>query len=471
MARLPGREISLYAARMQSDTIAAIATPPGEGGLAVIRISGPRALEVADRVFRPAGKRSCLPSAAPSHTLHYGHVHRRGEIVDEVLLAVMRKPRTYTREDVVEISCHGGMLVARLVLQSVLEAGARLAQPGEFTRRAFLNGRLDLTQAEAVADLIAARTERALAAAREQLAGSLSRRLQQLRDDLMLALAHVEAQLDFPEEDIAPDTREGILQRLEAGLQLVASLLRTAEEGRILRQGIRVAIVGRPNVGKSSLLNLLLGHDRAIVSPRPGTTRDTIEETANIRGIPVILVDTAGVREAGDEIEQEGIRRSHSAVATADLLLHVFDRSEPWTPEDQQLWEAFASRRRLLVLNKADLPSRLVLPASDAPRVELSCRTGEGLETLKDALENLIWSGRPSDHTAPEALINARHQEALLRAQAALEHAVCALREAVPLDLVAVDLRAATDAVGEIVGQTATEDLLDIIFSRFCIGK
>lgn len=456
---------------MQNDTIAAIATPPGEGGLAVIRISGPDALGVADRVFQPAGTRSCKPSAAPSHTLHYGHVHRQGQIIDEVLLAVMRRPRTYTREDVVEISCHGGLLVARLVLQSVLEAGARLAQPGEFTRRAFLNGRLDLTQAEAVADLIAARTERALAAAREQLAGSLSRRLNRLRDDLMLALAHVEAQLDFPEEDIAPDTRDGIRQRLESGRALVSELLRTAEEGRILRHGIRVAIVGRPNVGKSSLLNLLLGQDRAIVSPRPGTTRDTIEETVNIRGLPVILVDTAGVREAQDEIEVEGIRRSHSAVATADLLFHVFDRSEPWTSEDQRLWEEFAPRRRLLVLNKADLPPRLVLPACDAPHVEISCRTGEGLEALKDALENLVWAGRPRGEAAPEALINARHQQILLRARTALDHAVQALHESVPLDLVAVDLRAATEAVGEIVGQTATEDLLDIIFSRFCIGK
>lgn len=456
---------------MTEDTIAAIATPLGEGGLAVIRISGPDALAIADHVFEPASQRACKPSQVPSHTLHYGYVRRESERIDEVMLAVMRRPRSYTREDVVEISCHGGLLVARLVLQAVLEAGARPAQPGEFTRRAFLNGRLDLTQAEAVADLIAARTERALAAAREQLAGALSRRLHQLRDDLMLALAHLEAQLDFPEEDIHPDTREGILARLEQGRKLVEDLLRTADEGRILRHGIRAAIVGRPNVGKSSLLNLMLGHDRAIVSPRPGTTRDTIEEIANIRGIPVVLVDTAGVREAGDEIEQEGIRRSHQAVATADLLLHVFDRSEPWTPEDQHLWDQFAHRKRILVLNKADLPPRLLLPQSAEPRVEISCRTGKGLESLKTTLETVIWSGNRPSRDGAEACINARHQAALLRARQALIHALAALRSATPLDLVAVDLRAATDAVGEIVGQTATEDLLDLIFSRFCIGK
>jgi len=456
---------------MSEDTIAAIATPPGEGGLAVIRISGPDALAIADRVFQPAGARARKPSEAPTHTLHYGFIHRNGRRIDEVLLAVMRRPRTYTREDVVEISCHGGLLVARLVLQAVLEQGARPAQPGEFTRRAFLNGRLDLTQAEAVADLIAARTERALAAAREQLEGALSRKLQRLRDDLMLALAHVEAQLDFPEEDIAPDTREGILNRLRAGLTLVEDLLRSAEEGRILRQGIRTAIVGRPNVGKSSLLNLLLGQDRAIVSARPGTTRDTIEETVNIRGLPVVLVDTAGVREAGDEIEQEGIRRSHRAVETADLLLHVFDRSEPWTAEDQRLWEQFRHRKRLLVLNKADLPARLTLPETDEPRVEISCRTGQGLDQLKEKVEQLILSGPSRPGEAPDACINARHQAILLRARSSLEHAIGALESRLPLDLVSVDLRAATDAVGEIVGQTATEDLLDIIFSRFCIGK
>src|ERR1051325_355834 len=268
---------------MFDDTIAAIATPLGEGGLALIRISGEKALLVGDKSFVPVGMNSRKPSEATTHTIHYGKVLRAGKQVDEVLCAVMRAPRTYTREDVVEITCHGGILSAKTVLDTVLENGARLAEPGEFTKRAFLNGRLALTQAEAVADLIHSRTELALAAANEQLAGKLSQRINQLRDEMVRTLAHIEAHIDFPDEDIAPDTKEKLVSRLEHGVAFMDELLRTADEGQILRRGIRAAIVGRPNAGKSSLLNQLLGHDRAIVSPIPGTTRDTIEETAGLR--------------------------------------------------------------------------------------------------------------------------------------------------------------------------------------------
>ena len=298
-----------------TDTIAAVATPLGEGGLAVLRVSGPEALAVADKVFVPVGKSSQKPSAATSHTIHYGRVERDGRFVDEVLMAVLRAPRTFTREDTVEISCHGGLLPAKLVLDALLAAGARLAGPGEFTQRAFLNGRIDLAQAEAVADVIHARTELALTAAGEQLAGKLSQRINQLRDDLMRTLAHVEAHIDFPDEDIAPDTRDLLIERLHRAVGFMDELLRTANEGQILRRGIRAAIIGRPNAGKSSLLNQLLGHDRAIVSPIAGTTRDTIEETANVRGIPVVFVDTAGLRDSRDAIEIEGIRRTRAMVA------------------------------------------------------------------------------------------------------------------------------------------------------------
>ena len=481
---------------MFDDTIAAIATPVGEGGLAVIRISGPQTLAVADRSFVPVGKRSLKPSNATTHTIHYGHVVRAGCTVDEVLLAVMRAPRTYTCEDVVEITCHGGILPAKLVLDTVLENGARLALPGEFTRRAFLNGRIDLTQVEAVADLIHSRTELALSAANEQLAGKLSQRINQLRDDLMSTLAHLEAHIDFPDEDIAPDTREELLSRLERGVAFMDELLRTANEGQILRRGIRAAIVGRPNAGKSSLLNQLLGHDRAIVSPIPGTTRDTIEETANVRGLPIVFIDTAGLREARDEIEAEGIRRSHATLAKAEFILHVLDASEPLTAADEKYLAEFAGKKRILVRNKIDLPCKLVLPltrpsdtlspasgeegwgegtagpakASTTAVVDVCCLTGQGMEALKDAIKELVWSGEIKAEML-QVMINSRHQEALNRAREAAARAVEALRAEASLELVALDLHIAVNAVGEVVGKTATEDLLDLIFSQFCIGK
>jgi tRNA modification GTPase len=469
------------------DTIAAIATPIGEGGLAVIRISGPQALAVADKCFEPAGKHSLKPSAAQTHTIQYGRVVRDGNTVDEVLVAVMRAPRTFTREDAVEITCHGGILPAKMVLDTVLENGARLAGPGEFTRRAFLNGRIDLAQAEAVADLIHSRTELALRAANEQLAGKLSERINELRDEMMKTLAHVEAHIDFPEEDIAPDTKDQLIARLEHGLAFMDELLRTANEGQILRRGIRAAIIGRPNAGKSSLLNQLLGHDRAIVSPIPGTTRDTIEETANIRGLPVVFIDTAGLREARDEIEVEGIRRSRESLRNAEFILHVLDVSEPITEPDKNYLAEFAGKKRILILNKVDLPRRLQLPEmvgsdvpiaprrarSDAPClpiVDVCCLSGKGIEPLKNAIKELIWCGEIKTEML-QVMINSRHQDALNRARIATQRTAAALRANESLEFAAMDLRIAVNAVGEIVGKTTTEDLLDMIFSQFCIGK
>lgn len=456
---------------MLDDTIAAIATPLGEGGLAIIRLSGPQALAVADRCFKTAGEASPMPSAAATHTLHFGHVVRDGQNVDEALLSVMRAPRTFTREDVVEITCHGGILAAKMVLDTVLTGGARLAEPGEFTRRAFLNGRIDLAQAEAVADLIHSRTDLALRAANEQLAGKLSRRINELRRQMVETLAHVEAHIDFPEEDIAPDTRGQLVARLDQGVAVMQELLDTAHEGQILRRGIRAAIIGRPNAGKSSLLNQLLGRDRAIVSAIPGTTRDTIEETANIRGLPVIFIDTAGLREARDEIEAEGVRRSRQSFQQAEFILHVFDMSEPLTAADENYLAEFAGKKRILVRNKVDLPARLKLPDGlNAPVVDVCCLTGQGIEPLKDAIKELVWSGEIKAEML-EVMINSRHQDALIRTRTAALRAVEALRADQPLELVALDLRIAVNAVGEIVGQTTTEDLLDLIFSQFCLGK
>ena len=462
------------------DTIAAIATPLGEGGLAVVRISGAQALAIADKCFRPIGKNSSKSSAAPTHTIQFGKIVRGEDVIDEVLLAILRAPRTFTREDTVEISCHGGLLPAKLVLDTLLANGARLAEPGEFTKRAFLNGRIDLAQAEAVADLIHSRTELALAAANEQLAGKLSQRINRLRDDLMHTLAHVEAHIDFPDEDIAPDTKQKLLRRLEDGVAFMDELLNTANEGQILRRGIRAAIIGRPNAGKSSLLNQLLGRDRAIVSHIPGTTRDTIEETANIRGLPVVFIDTAGLRESHDEIEREGIRRSRESLAQAELILHVLDASELLTEADKNYLAEFAGKKRILVRNKIDLPLRLELPAElpvdrqpsaiTPSLVDVCCLTGRGIESLKDSIKNMVWSGEIKAEMLQVA-INSRHQDALNRARAATRQATDALSSEATLELVAMDLRIAANAVGEIVGKTTTEDLLDSIFSTFCIGK
>ena len=357
----------------------------------------------------------------------------------------------------------------------------------EFTRRAFLHGRIDLAQAEAVADLIHSRTKLALAAANEQLAGKLSQRINRLRDELMHTLAHVEAHIDFPDEDISPATREQLLKRLENGVKFMDELLRTADEGQILRRGIRAAIVGRPNAGKSSLLNQLLGHDRAIVSAIPGTTRDTIEETANVRGLPVVFIDTAGLREARDEIEQEGVRRSRESFQRAEFILHVFDGSEPLTAADKDYLAEFAGKKRILVRNKMDLPVKLELPegragsplpadgAHGATRpvenvVDVCCLSGQGIEALKDAIKELVWSGEIKAGML-QVMINSRHQDALNRARAAAVRTVDALRGNATLELVALDLRMAVNAVGEIVGKTATEDLLDSVFRAFCIGK
>jgi tRNA modification GTPase len=448
---------------MLDDTIAAIATPLGEGGLAVVRLSGPNALGIADKCFQG----SVMPSEAATHTLHYGTIERSGKKVDEVMVAVMRGPRTYTKEDVVEISCHGGVLPAKLVLDTLLESGARLAQPGEFTKRAFLNGRIDLAQAEAVIDLIYARTELALDAANEQLAGKLSQQINRLRDEMMLPLAHVEAHIDFPDEDISPDTKEQLIAKLQHGVEFMDELLATADEGQLLRRGIRAAIIGRPNAGKSSLLNQLLGHDRAIVSPVPGTTRDTIEETANIRGIPVVFVDTAGLRDAGDEIEEEGIRRSRASLAKAELVLHVLDGSEALSPLDVKFLNESAGKKRVLVRNKADLPIRLELKE---PVMDISCVTGKGLEPLKDRIKEMAWSGEIKSEML-QVMINSRHQDALKRARAATTMSIEGLKKDQELELVAMELRIAVNAIGEIVGRTSTEDLLDSIFSQFCIGK
>ena len=451
------------------DTIAAIATPPGEGGIAVIRVSGPEAIANVQAIFVSLRKANSTLSSATTHSVHYGHIVQNYRTIDEVLVSVLKAPRTFTAEDTIEISCHGGALITRLVLEAVLTTGVRLAEPGEFTRRAFLNGRIDLTQAEAVADLIHARTELAAQAAQRQLAGSLSREIHRLRDDLMIVLAHVEAHIDFPDEDISPDTQIQLLLRIRRGRELAERLLRTAREGEILRNGIRAAILGRPNAGKSSLLNELIGRDRAIVSPIAGTTRDTIEATANVRGFPVIFIDTAGLRTSDDLVEREGIRRSESAAREAELVLWVLDASQEFSDEDEKRLRTLTSKPTILVLNKSDLNRRCVFPQGMLA-IEVSCATGQGMDALKDAIRDQVGSGRLTGELM-DVTINARHQNALRRGDEFLSLAEGGLETGLSIELIAIELKSAVGAIGEIVGKTSTEDLLDVIFSQFCLGK
>ncbi|MGI8587541.1 MAG: tRNA uridine-5-carboxymethylaminomethyl(34) synthesis GTPase MnmE [Chloroflexia bacterium] len=468
---------------MYDDTIAAIATPPGIGGIGTIRLSGPQALPILRRIFVRASGRRLREDRPPSaHHLLYGHVvdPETGERVDEVLAAYMPAPHSYTREDVVEIDSHGGPVPLQRILGLCLRAGARPAGPGEFTLRAFLHGRLDLAQAEAVLDVINSRTGASLRAAVAQLEGRLSGRVLELRGRLLRVLAHLEAEIDFPEDDVPPSAITPMLGPL---LDEIRALLADAESGRLIRQGVLTALIGRPNAGKSSLLNALLRADRAIVTPIPGTTRDTLEETASLGGIAFVLVDTAGIAETADVVEQLGIARSKAAAGRADLVLLVLDASQPLTSEDEAALHALLAeadgdgiRERLLaVLNKSDLPQQVspeavarLLP--DVPLVHTSAEAAAGTIALEQAMIARVMSGRSAASDAP-LVTNVRHRDALLRAAAYIEAAGTASAAATPAAFVAVDIRAALNALGEITGETVGEDLLDVIFREFCIGK
>lgn len=454
------------------DTIVAISTPVGEGGIGIVRLSGPQALPILRRIFRPGArgrKRVCARLA--SHRLYYGHIvdPESGEVCDEVLVSYMRGPRTYTRQDVVEINCHGGIVPLRCVLALALRQGARLAQPGEFTLRAFLNGRIDLAQAEAVLDTVQAKTEAALRVAMRQLNGKLSAQVGGVRQRLLEVLSYLEASIDFAEEDI-PEREIGpdLAQAEEALRELAAE----AERGLIYRQGARAAIVGRPNVGKSSLLNALLRADRAIVTPIPGTTRDTLEETVNLRGIPLCLVDTAGITTSEDPVERLGIARSRAALQGADLALMVVDTSEPLRSEDHEIAALIGDKPAILVANKSDLPRRAELEGflPGVRRVTVSALTGEGLPALEEAIAELILAGQVYVSDVP-LVSNPRHQEILRRALEHVRGARTSYTEGLPADFVSIDVRAAVEALGEITGESVTEDLLETIFQRFCIGK
>ena len=497
------------------DTICAIATPVGEGGIGIVRVSGAHAIDVAAHVVRPRSRQPL--QQLESHRLYLSDVlyaesplppgEGQASAIDEALVVVMRKPRSYTGEDVVEIQTHGGAWILQATCHGLIRHGARLAQPGEFTKRAFLNGRLDLTQAEAVLDTIQATTSRGLQAAQSLLRGSLSKEIDAFRERLIRVLAHVEAGMDFAEEDITFIQAAEVQQALTDTQVAVERLIASYEEGRLIREGIKVAIIGRPNVGKSSLLNALLKLDRAIVSDQPGTTRDVIDESLNVRGIPLRLLDTAGLRQTKDRIEGEGIRRTEDAIAEADVLLLVLDGAEGITDEDRAVFDTYGSQRHLLVMNKMDLPesqsfdvrsfslpSESPLPPGEGQGegpdplsplwerarvrgkeetpafVKVSAKTGEGLDQLTSVIQSICL--KEGLEATPSVLVTRlRHKASLEQAHCSIEEAMRSLERKESGECVALDIRAALDALGEITGAVSTEDILDRIFQDFCVGK
>ncbi len=459
---------------IQADTIAAIATPPGTGGIGIIRASGPDAERIGRALFRPRN----APVAFRSHRLYHGDIlcPSTGRILDEVLVAFLRAPHSFSGEDTLEIHCHGGPLICEEVLQAVLRAGARPAGPGEFTRRAFLNGRIDLTQAEAVQEMISARTTRGLDLAIGHLGGGLSRAIGELRSSVLDILTLLEAEIDFQEEDeIDAAPREGLLDQLRGITARIEELTASYGEGRIVRDGAKVVITGKANVGKSSLFNRLLGERRAIVTPHAGTTRDFIEESVNIRGIPVRFVDTAGIRESQDPIEREGIDLVWQQAAAADVVVIVLDGSSPFTAEDRSIVEANRGRNLVVAINKCDLTRVLdggSLPDELSGRelLPISAKTGEGLDALRRAVHDAITRSAGECHS-DTVLTNLRHRLALERAHTSLRTAEQGLSGGLSPEFVAFDLREALGTLGEVTGQTVTEEVLDRIFSTFCIGK
>jgi tRNA modification GTPase len=456
----------------QVDTIAAIATPLGIGGIGVVRVSGPATLTMVQRVFVRQNGIPC--TSLKSHRVYHGFVvDGMGERVDEVLLCLMRRPHSYTREDVAEISCHGGVMTTQRVLETVLAQGARVAAPGEFTKRAFLNGRLDLTQAEAVIDVINARTLASHRAALQQLEGSLSRHLRALREQLLQVSVYLEAGIDFPEEDLELVPVAELIDRLAATGTQLTCLLETFTRGRVVREGLATAIVGRPNVGKSSVLNALLGRDRAIVSPHPGTTRDTIEDALDIAGVLLRVIDTAGIRATVDPLEQEGVRRAREAIARAECLLLVFDGSTPLTADDYLVLAETVAKPRVLIRNKCDLSScwtPAALGASDAPCLDVSALRGEGFVALEEALVQQALGDRALGHDEV-LLTRERHRHSLAVAWRNVQAAAQGLRQGVPLEFVAFDVTEALQQIAEVLGESCAGEVLDRIFSSFCVGK
>ncbi|WP_270789694.1 tRNA uridine-5-carboxymethylaminomethyl(34) synthesis GTPase MnmE [Enterococcus diestrammenae] len=457
------------------DTIAAISTPPGEGAISIVRLSGDEALAIADRMYHSGSK--CLLEV-PSHTIHYGHIldPATSQLIDEVMVTVLKAPKTFTREDIVEINCHGGMVVTNQILQLALRQGARLAEPGEFTKRAFLNGRVDLSQAEAVMDLIRAKTDKAMNLALNQLDGNLSHLIRSLRQEILETLAQVEVNIDYPEyDDVEELTTRLLLEKAHQVQGQIDQLLLTAQQGKILREGLSTAIIGRPNVGKSSLLNYLLDEEKAIVTEIAGTTRDVIEEYVNVRGVPLKLIDTAGIRDTEDVVEKIGVERSKKALAEADLILLVLNQSEALTAADRELLRLTADDKRIILLNKTDLPAQLNLDSEaellgDSPLFAISVLEKAGLDQLEKAIADLFFAGGTGDKDA-SYVSNTRHIALLEKAGQALGEVIVGIEAGMPVDLVQIDMTRCWDFLGEIVGDSVQDELITQLFSQFCLGK
>ncbi|TLS35134.1 tRNA uridine-5-carboxymethylaminomethyl(34) synthesis GTPase MnmE [Pseudalkalibacillus caeni] len=459
---------------MEHDTIAAISTPMGEGAIAIVRLSGDEAIKIADQLYR--GKKKALKEV-DSHTINYGHLidPETNEVAEEVMVSVMKAPHTFTKEDIVEINCHGGLVSVNRVLQLVLRAGGRLAEPGEFTKRAFLNGRIDLSQAEAVIDLIRAKTDRAMNVALNQMEGRLSKLISTLRQELLETVAHVEVNIDYPEYDAEEMTHDLLLNKMKDVHHHIERILTTAKQGKILREGLSTVIVGRPNVGKSSLLNSLVHENKAIVTDVPGTTRDVIEEYVNVRGVPLRLVDTAGIRETEDIVERIGVERSRKVLKEADLILLVLNYSDELTHEDEQLFEAVKGMDVIVIVNKTDLPEKIDMDrvkeiAQEHPVVTTSLLKEEGVDQLEESISQLFFRGslEAQDMTY---VSNSRHIALLEQSKSTLEDAVSAIESGLPVDMAQIDITRTWELLGEIIGDTVSESLIDQLFSQFCLGK
>ncbi|MBN1664193.1 MAG: tRNA uridine-5-carboxymethylaminomethyl(34) synthesis GTPase MnmE [Deltaproteobacteria bacterium] len=462
---------------IMEDTIAAIATPLGAGGVGIIRVSGPKAGDIARRLFKPSRGELCFKS----HHLYHGHIlaPATGAVLDEVLVAFMKKPHSYTGDDTLEINCHGGLLILENVLGEVVKAGARIAMPGEFTKRAFLNNRMDLSQAEAVADIITAKTEEGLFMALSQMKGALRDQMESFQGILIDILALLEVSIDFSEEETDAQPPAHVLAEIEKIIARLTSLLATYDQGRLYRQGVHCVITGKPNVGKSSLLNRLLGEKRAIVTPIPGTTRDFIEEAVNINGVPIKLIDTAGIREPENVIEETGIGMVWDKLATADVVIIILDGSRPLTPEDDRILAGNKNRKSLVVINKADLPQKIgtddlksLLPDINIPPLNISAKYGDGIPELKDRIYGLVMNHQDADERRTGVMLaNIRHKTAIEQACGHLERAKENILGKKSPEFAAFDVREALTSLGAIVGKTTPEDVLDRIFSTFCIGK